>query len=77
MTNVFTCIGSHRDDPDCLLLLGDDGAYYAYPEPEEPPIPVEPSPDWVTLPAAEGEEEPAIALALAHPDDLAADSPDG
>jgi hypothetical protein len=62
VTNIFTCIGSHRDDPDCLLLLGDDGAYYAYPEPEEPPIPVEPSPEWIALPPPAGEDEIAPAL---------------
>jgi hypothetical protein len=30
MTNVFAVIGQHRAEPDRLLLLGDDGRYYAY-----------------------------------------------
>jgi len=27
---VFNVIGENRDDPDCLLLLGDDGEHYRY-----------------------------------------------
>ena len=27
---VFNVIGENRDDPDCLLLLGDDGQHYRY-----------------------------------------------
>jgi hypothetical protein len=49
MTNVFTLIGTHRDDPDQLLLEGDDGAYYACPSLELPPTPVEPDEEWVML----------------------------
>jgi len=28
--NVFAVVGQHRDDPSRLLLLGEDGRYYAY-----------------------------------------------
>jgi hypothetical protein len=27
---VFNVVGENRDDPDCLLLLGDDGQHYRY-----------------------------------------------
>ena len=30
MTNVFAVVGEHRDNPDHLLVLGDDGSYYDY-----------------------------------------------
>lgn len=30
MINVFAVVGQHRDDPRRLLLLGQDGRYYAY-----------------------------------------------
>lgn len=28
MPNILATVGEHRDDPDHLLLLGDDGLYY-------------------------------------------------
>ena len=30
MTNVFAVVGQHRAEPGRLLLLGDDGRFYAY-----------------------------------------------
>ncbi len=48
MTNVFAAVGSHRDDPTLLLLLGTDGMHYAQPLPDGDPAPVDPVPDeWV------------------------------
>ena len=45
MTNVFAVVGQHRVEPGCLLLLGDDGRYYAY-DPAGRPTEVEPSAAW-------------------------------
>jgi hypothetical protein len=28
MPNILAAVGEHRDDPDHLLLLGEDGLYY-------------------------------------------------
>ena len=33
MTNCFSVVGEHRDDPDRLLLLGEDGGLYDSPPP--------------------------------------------
>ncbi len=30
MNNVFAVVGEHRVEPGRLLLLGEDGRYYAY-----------------------------------------------
>ena len=46
MTNVFAVVGAHREQPDRLLLLGDDGHYYAYAAPGGQPTEVDPSEDW-------------------------------
>ena len=45
MTNVFAVVGEHRAEPDRLLLLGDDGRYYAFAA-DGRPIEVEPSGVW-------------------------------
>jgi len=47
MTTVFAVVGEHRDDPDQWLLLGDDGHYYACPDPAAPPTPLSPPDDVV------------------------------
>jgi hypothetical protein len=47
MTTVFAAVGEHREDPDRLLLLGDDGRYYALALPDGPTTPVEPGEEWV------------------------------
>lgn len=44
---VFAVVGEHRANPDRLLLLGDDGRYYAYETADGVPIAVELTPDWV------------------------------
>lgn len=46
MTNVFAAIGQHRDDPDCLLLLGADGLHYGQVLPDGQPELVEPDETW-------------------------------
>ena len=42
MPSAFTLVGEHRDDPDRLLLLGEDGRYYGLRLPDGPALPVEP-----------------------------------
>ena len=59
MTNVFAVVGEHRDDPDRLLLLGDDGRYYAARSPDSQPTPVEPTEEWTVDPHAPDEAEAA------------------
>jgi hypothetical protein len=59
MTTVVPCDGTHRDDPDSRLLLGDDGVFDAAPDHEAPPTPSEPSEEWVLLPMTKAEDEPA------------------
>ena len=46
MTNVFAVVGEHREEPSRLLLLGDDGHYYAYGSTENQPTEVEPTDEW-------------------------------
>jgi hypothetical protein len=45
MTNVFAVVGQHRAEPDRLLLLGDDGRYYAY-TPDGQLTPADPADGW-------------------------------
>jgi hypothetical protein len=47
MTNVFNVIGQHREEPSLLLLIGDDGHYYAYATVDAEPREVEPGDQWV------------------------------
>jgi hypothetical protein len=44
---VFSVVGQHREDPDRLLLFGDDGCYYQLDPLEGVPVPVESTEDWV------------------------------
>ncbi len=39
MPTIFAVIGSHRDDPEQLLLRGDDGRHYTWSSPEDDPAP--------------------------------------
>lgn len=48
MTNVFAVVGEHRDDPDHLLVLGDDGSYYDYAVTTGQAALVEPDQTWTT-----------------------------
>ncbi len=45
MTNVFAVVGEHRRQPERLLLLGDDGRYYALTA-DGRPVAVHPSKSW-------------------------------
>ena len=45
MTNVFVVVGQHEAEPERLLLLGDDGRYYAYAADGQPTT-VQPSGPW-------------------------------
>ena len=46
VTTVFAVVGEHRDDPDRLLLLGEDGRHYEHRLPDGPTTPVEPDDAW-------------------------------
>jgi hypothetical protein len=43
MATIFSVVGSHHDDPDRLIMIGDDGQHYQLELPVGIPIPVEPS----------------------------------
>jgi hypothetical protein len=58
MTNIFSFVGTHRDNPDYLLLLGDDGTFYAVDDPDAVPTPVEPNDDWVFVAPVEIDDIP-------------------
>jgi hypothetical protein len=45
-TVVFSVIGEHRNEPERLLLLGDDGHYYAFSAGLAQPTEVKPSGEW-------------------------------
>ena len=64
MTNVFAVVGEHRVEPDRLLLLGEDGRYYAY-DAGGPPTVIEPSAAWRV-----DEDRLAAATAELGPDGL-------
>jgi hypothetical protein len=48
---IFAVVGERRDDPNRLLLLGDDGRLYDLPLPDGPPVPAEPDGAWAVDPA--------------------------
>lgn len=47
---VLAVIGENRDDPDRLLLLGDDGRHYQYQLSDGTTLPVIPDDAWVIDP---------------------------
>ncbi len=53
MTNVFAVVGQHRVEPGRLLLLGDDGRYYAYATDDVLLTEVEPTDEWAIDPDVE------------------------
>ena len=60
MTNVFAVVGEHRAEPERLLLLGEDGRYYAFAA-DGRPTEVEPTGAWrldAETPAARAPETP-------------------
>lgn len=48
---VFAVVGEHRADPARLLLLGDDGHFYAYAIDDPVPIALEHTPEWIVAAA--------------------------
>jgi hypothetical protein len=40
MTTVFAIVGQHEEDPNRLLLVGDDGQHYQYQLPDGTTTPV-------------------------------------
>lgn len=44
---VFEVVGENRHDPDCLLLLGDDGRHYRYHLADGTTAPAELDEHWV------------------------------
>jgi hypothetical protein len=59
VTTVFAVVGEHRDDPDRLLLLGEDGVLYDLNLPDATAVPVEPDERWTVDPAVPAAEEVA------------------
>jgi hypothetical protein len=56
MATIFSVIGAHQEDPDRLILLGDDGQTYQLDLTQDATTPVEPSDDWLidqTIPTVE------------------------
>ena len=45
-TTVFSVVGEHRREPDRLLLLGDDGRYYAFTAKLAQPTTVKATDEW-------------------------------
>ena len=59
MPTTFDLIGEHRDDPDRLLLLGEDGRYYAMRLPDGATVPTEPEAgEWAVEPPPPAAEDP-------------------
>lgn len=52
MTLVFAVVGEHREDPDRLLVLGEDGHHYDYRLPTGQALPTEPDEAWEVDPSA-------------------------
>ena len=46
MTNLYAVVGEHHDDPNHVLILGEDGQYYDWDLTSEQTRPVEPGDDW-------------------------------
>ncbi len=63
MTNVFAVVGEHRDEPTRLLLIGDDGRYYAYATDAATPTEVEPTAEWAIDAGADPQGDAELAFA--------------
>ena len=60
-TTVFTIIGCHRQDPETLLLQGDDGYRYVWLSPFSEPALIEDDPsvtDWSLDGRDDGDADP-------------------
>ena len=57
MPNVLAVVGEHRDDPDHLLLLGEDGQHYDLRLADGATLPLPPAPgdEWLRAPAADAD----------------------
>jgi hypothetical protein len=53
MTNVFAVVGERCDDPNHLLVLGEDGSYYDYALSTGHAAPTEPDESWTADPSAQ------------------------
>ena len=58
MTNIFAVVGEHRDDPNHVLALGEDGRYYDVRLTDCAVMPVELTDEWVV----QGEPESSTEL---------------
>ncbi len=57
MTNVFAVVGELRDDPNHLLVLGEDGSYYDYALSTGHATPTDPDESWSADASAREREE--------------------
>jgi hypothetical protein len=57
-TTVFSVVGEHRSQPHRLLLLGDDGHFYALASYAAHPQAVEPTDEWQIDPDVEDPSDP-------------------
>ncbi len=48
VTNVFAVVGERREDPDHLLVIGDDGSYYDFALATGQTTPLHPDASWST-----------------------------
>ena len=46
MNNLYDVVGEHHSRPDRLLVIGEDGAYYAWELETDQTLPVELSSEW-------------------------------
>lgn len=46
MNNLYDVVGEHHSSPDRLLVIGEDGAYYAWELDTDETRPVELSSEW-------------------------------
>ncbi len=67
MTNCFSVVGEHRDNPDRLLLIGEDGGLYDLPAPDREPTPIQPTDEWNVDPDAAGDHRFRDAWARGFP----------
>jgi hypothetical protein len=46
MATIFSVVGAHQEDPDRLLMIGDDGQHYQLELTLGTPTPVEATDEW-------------------------------
>jgi hypothetical protein len=57
-TTIYSVIGEHRHEPHRLLLLGDDGHFYAFASNATQPTVVEPTDEWQIDPPSDRQPLP-------------------